>query len=1162
MLELLNRSSIKKRLAYALTIWIIAFACSGIFTIVQMGNLEKVTEKIYMDPLKVSNSAIEARVYLNKIQQEIKALALVDSKEDAYSHIERIESFEKGVINNLDNINHFATLEANLILEEEIRNVFEGWRRDYSNIITLVLDGNYIEAQANIENQDREIINTLELRLIEIDRNAKENAANLSRNAKNIEKGIKTTLLIYIVILVGFFLLAFILIIRSILQPINIIKAAMDESIATGELNEVQLQGNNEITDISKCYNMLILKLKNQFWINNNENLLNKVISSASTFSELTQETLNTLSRLLEVGKGALYLYDYEDKTLNLNASFAFTKDEETSRVYALGEGIVGQVALEKKPIFLKNINLQDSYIQTGLIKEVPLNIYSFPLIHEEELYGVIELASFNEFDNLKQEFLTHAAEIISINLHSSIQNEKVKILLQISEKAQKEARDIASQLQQTNAELEEQQQLLEKQSEELHQTNAQLEEQQQLLEEQSRLLNIKNQQLEVSKEELVENSKKLQEASKYKSEFLANMSHELRTPLNSIILLSRLLMKDDKNTLTKDDFEKVGVIHNSGQELLRLINDILDLSKIEAGKSDLNPIEFNTWDLVTEAKQLFEGLAKESNIDFNVEDSVNARVFCDRDKISQILRNFISNAIKFTERGSVTLKVMAHEENKNGITFSVMDTGIGISDENIDRVFEEFQQVDGTISRKFGGTGLGLSISKKLAKLLKGQISVKSKMGEGSTFALHLKDILVPSEAKNLSIESNEDMEEVAITSDSLPINLTREKAVLVIEDDEHFAHYIKSINEKMGFDTIVARTGNEGLQYSKKYPIDAILLDLMLPDISGIDILRELKSTTELRNIPVHIISAMDKNNLPQRLGAVGYQQKPMEEKDVSSVISKTIKFSNKETKQLLVVVKDKDKTLSINSLIDDKSVEVKTVDSEEKAKIELDKGIYDAIVLVLQIGSRANISIYNYLKEKSLEIPIIVYSADGLTLDQEKSIRKYSDSIIIKTAHSHEMLLDEITLFLHNVKKKEKNNQYLRNKTNKEYALRLEGKTILIVDDDPRNIFILASALEDFGADILEAENGQIAISQLQNNTVDLILIDIMMPIMDGYETMKAIRKNENLKDIPIIAITAKSLKEDREKCIAAGANDYISKPVDYDTLLRLVKAWTRN
>jgi len=504
----------------------------------------------------------------------------------------------------------------------------------------------------------------------------------------------------------------------------------------------------------------------------------------------------------------------------------------------------------------------------------------------------------------------------------------------------------------------------------------------------------------------------------------------------------------------------------------------------------------------------------------------------------------------------------MPHEENKNGITFSVTDTGIGISDDNIGRVFEEFQQGDGTISRKFGGTGLGLSISKKLAKLLKGEIGVKSRIGEGSTFTLHLKDIIISSETKDLSIESNEDIQEVTITSDSLPINLTREKAVLIIEDDEHFADYIKSINEKMGFDTIVARTGSEGLLYSKKYPINAILLDLMLPDISGIDVLRELKSTIELRNIPVHIISAIDKNNLPQRLGAIGYHQKPIEERDVSKVISKAINFSTKEIKQLLVVVKDKNETLSINSLINNKSVEVKTVDSEEKARVELDKGIYDAIVLVLQIGSRANISIYNYLKEKGLEIPIIVYSEDGLTLEQEKSIRKYSDSIIIKTAHSHEMLLDEITLFLHNVKKKEKNNQYLTNKTHREYALRLEGKTILIVDDDPRNIFILASALEDFGADILEAENGEIAISQLQNNTIDLILIDIMMPIMDGYETMKAIRKDKNLKNIPIIAITAKSLKEDREKCIAAGANDYISKPIDYDTLLRLVKAWTRN
>jgi signal transduction histidine kinase/DNA-binding response OmpR family regulator len=1160
----MRRMTIRGRLIAALLIFTTVFTSFGIFTIAKIRELESVTTSIYDDPLKVSSSAIEARVDIIKMQGHIKDILLVaDNKLIKEKELELVVLTNR-IYENLDNIKEHSIHKESLELEIKTRENFMKWHQNHEQMLNELLYGDKDKAM-EINLDTVRLINSMELNLNRIDKNAKSRAVELLQRASKVQKDLETILIVLNIGIVAFFTILFAFVIRSIVKSINKLQDTMNESTATGILKDVELEGNNEIAGIAKHYNALIQKLRNQFWLQDGQNMLNQEISSASGLEDVTQKSLGFLAEKLGVGKGALYLYNCDNHILELHSSYAYTEKEQKFGSYALGEGIIGQVGLDRKPIYMENIRDYEGYISTGVTLEASINIYTFPLLFEDKLHGVIELASFENFDELKCEFLREAGNIIAASVYAEIQNQRVKALLKISERTQMEARYNASQLlrtnqileeqqqsmQQANVELEEQQQLLQQQSEELQQTNMQLEEQQMLMEEQTKLLNMRNQQLESSRLELMKHSSQLESANKYKTQFLANMSHELRTPLNSIILLSRLLMKNEKKELNKHELEKLEVIYGSGQELLRLINDVLDLSKIEAGKMNVSNEEFHTKDLLKELKHMFEGEAQEKEIKLKCRDYVNSKLHGDYNKIAQIARNLISNAIKFTKQGNVTIELKPHQNNDIKIT--IIDTGIGIASSNLNKIFEEFQQGDGSISRKYGGTGLGLSISKKLAEVMNGEILVESEEGKGSSFTLLIRNVNNLAESKSEKIELvDEYMGEAAATSDT-------KRNILIIEDDVAFAGYIKEINDNMGFASVIAATGREGLHIVSSRNIDAILLDLALPDMDGMEVLREIKSTQELRNIPVHIISAKDKINLPQKMGAVGYKQKPVEKEEIAEIIASMIDIKTKTPKRLLIVEDNEIQRNAMKELLEDVDIIVETADSEEMAKQMIDAYDYHAIVLDLELASGNGTNICKFMDNKKYETPVIVYTGKDLTIEQEKEIKKYADSIIIKTANSDDRLLDEVTLFLHKIKKNNPKPHYLISKTNKQHALTLKNKKILIVDDDTRNIFVLASALEDFGAEIVEAENGKLALELLEQHQIDLVLMDIMMPVMDGFQAIKEIRNNKTNSNVPIIAITAKSLKDDKDKCIAAGANDYISKPVDYDTLVRLVKAW---
>lgn len=911
-MSLYKNMSIRNRLMVLFAAWMGIFIGFGFFAIIEVKNLADVAEDIYAYPLQVSNAVFEARVDVLKINSGMKEIISLDDPLEIQNKKEEFDKINERIIENLDTIKKTTRIEDNKKLEMETRDILNEWEKARGQAISYIISKDIGQAEAMLKTMDSDYVDLLEKKFIEIDNNSKESAFMLLQKSMDIQEGQKITLIISLIVLGFGLFIVFLSMIRSILRPILNLQNVMSISANTGKLQEIEIDGRNEIADMSRHYNVLIKKLKDIFWIKDCQNLLNNELRGSYSVKDLCTRAINFLSRTLDIGNGVLYIYDRDDKCLKLQASFAFDEKDVFSVRYELGQGIVGQVGLERKPILLKNIKRQDKLISNGTLNEAPLNIYVFPLVYGDELYGVVELSSFEPFTSIKRDFLDEASDIISTSLYSAIQSSKVLNLLEVSEISKRRAEDMAWELQNANLELEEQQWLLKQQSLELQKKNLQLEEQQQQLEEQSRLLSIRNIDLESSRKELIERTKQLEIASKYKTEFLVNMSHELRTPLNSIILLSRLLLNNQDADLNKAQKDKISIIHKSGQELLRLINDVLDLSKIESGSVSINNTRFSTSDLLEELKRMFEDMAKEKKLQLLIKDSANREIFGDRDKISQILRNFLSNAIKFTEKGLVTLDIK--DDGDKGTIFTVTDTGLGIPEDKIDIIFKEFQQVDGSISRKYGGTGLGLSISRKLAEAIGAKINVKSQPNVGSSFSLHVKDTSV-----------------------------------------------------------------------------------------------------------------------------------QPCE------------------------VIKGFESTMEAAADIDNK----------------------------------------------------VDYNNAVLFAENEKRL-----SPAKKTG---------------------------------EYGLNLKGKKILIVDDDPRNIFVLASVLENYDAEVLETENGQAALEVLKKHKVDLILMDIMMPVMDGYETIKLIRNNDTMKDIPIITLTAKSLKAEKDKCIAAGANDYISKPVDYDALIHLINAW---
>jgi signal transduction histidine kinase/CheY-like chemotaxis protein len=937
------------------------------------------------------------------------------------------------------------------------------------------------------------------------------------------------------------------------------------------------------INDMTYMLRVAKLDEENRNWSRDGLEQLSKALTGDLTSAQLADIAISILGRYLQAGRGVFYNYNEQNRFLELLGSYMYSERNQLGSSFKLGEGAIGQVAREKKPIFLTTLNLTQAPIVTGTSSSPPLYTYTYPLLRENSLLGVVELSGFDAFDKLKLAFLQEATSTVASFLYVVQQRERIKGLLTISEMAEKEARDKSIRLQEANAQMEEQQQQLQQQTEELQQANAQMEEQQQQLQQQTEELQQTNAQMEEtqqqmeqqnrrlveSQQELDARAKQLELSSQYKSEFLANMSHELRTPLNSIILLSKMMASNSDKHLSEDEVHHAEIIHSAGQELLRLINDVLDLSKIEAGRMELHISTVGSRELLAELHGLFEHNAKEKNLEFRLEDKLHGEFVSDMNRLSQILRNLLSNAFKFTKTGSITLSIERHNDRHRPIRISVKDTGIGIAEENRKVIFEAFQQADGSISRQYGGTGLGLSISLRFAQLLGGTIELNSIVGQGSEFSLLLPETLSanqsipapksparpPAPPSALARENQLSLSETADDREHLN---PQDAVILLIDDDPLFGQALLEINRKLNYKTLLALTGKEGLALAQRYKPNGILLDLGLPDMDGSTVLHDIKTQPDTQDIPVYVVSGREKDAALFQEGLLGYLQKPVDVQQISLAEADLLAFIRQTiaTQTILVVENGSITAEQVSYIIGSEVATVlKTHANADFAALLSEHSCCLAIIDLDNQGTAQALEVAKRLRQINATLNFVFFGQQALTDEEEAKMHQYSDSIIIKAPQSEQRLLKNIERFL---AKASDNSGSLHPKEHND-GKRLVGQHILVVDDDARNLFVITAALEKEGAKVSGVLNGKRALEFLEKQTVDMVFMDIMMPEMDGYQTITALRKNPALAKIPVVVLTAKALSSDREKALAAGADDYLAKPADFDVLISMASIW---
>ncbi len=1009
-----------------------------------------------------------------------------------------------------------------------------------------------------------------------------------------------------------------IVITRSIQQAVTkTITAA--EAISAGDFDfKIDLKGMREMELLADAMRKMQVNLKSltqglkeetqkiseSNWVKSNLSEITGKLQGLSSLESFATTLIHELTPKVGGQLGLFYKASSNgNNTLSLLGSYAHTKRKNLSDVYRVGEGLVGQCALEQKPIQISNV--PDDYVRvtSGLGEAIPRHIFVAPMVFENQVKGVIEIGTFSEISPQYRNLLDEVSNSLGVVIESIEGRIKTEVLLKEAQELNHQIQIQSEELKATNEELEEKAEILKQneeelknQSEELQAQNEELEEKTSFLEEKNQEVLEKGKQVELFNKLLEDKARDLETASKYKSEFLANMSHELRTPLNSLLILSKDLLENDNENLSEDQVDSLKVINQGGRDLLELINDILDLSKIEAGKMKVNLFEENLDNLVRDIKQQFDPVARDRKVEFNVEISNgNVEVLnTDCQRVKQILKNLLSNAFKFTEEGSVTLRVSdpRHIPTINNpnlrdascIAFSVVDTGVGISNEGQKGIFEAFKQEDGSTSRKFGGTGLGLSISKQMALLIGGDLFFESEKGKGSHFTLcfpstYKGDKGEPGEhpvSRPAEAEQPQQGTDLAIppgTESQVDSNFLEEfipddrndlkpgdKSILIIEDDKIFAGVLAKITRKRNFKCISAGTGKGGLNLALTYKPDAILLDLGLPDIDGANVLDQLKYNPSTRHIPIHVISGRDDKVDLLEKGAMGFLLKPASEDDLKNTLSQIEALINSKVKRVLIIEDDEGSQRAIRRLITSDEVESTCVSTGREAIQELTTTKFDCVILDLRLPDTNGFELLKHLEgieEISLP-PIVIYTGKELSREESQELQKYSRSIVVKGANSPERLLDEVTLFLHSVETKMTGEQ-------KEIRVRqtsdhnpLKEKHVLIVDDDMRNTFALSKILKKNGLTVSMADNGQLALEKLDENpNIDLVLMDIMMPVMDGYEAMEKIREQERFQDLPIIALTAKAMPEDRSRCLEKGANDYVPKPVEVDMLLTLMR-----
>jgi signal transduction histidine kinase/CheY-like chemotaxis protein/CHASE3 domain sensor protein len=963
---------------------------------------------------------------------------------------------------------------------------------------------------------------------------------------------------------------------------------SLSEKISKGDYSvRVNDAESDSLGIISASLNRMAGSLESSFkilsdkeWLRDGMVQLNNAIIGDDNLQSLTQKILAFMAEYSDSHVGAFYIREDENAFV-LETGYALQKDEVRLNITE-GEGIVGECARTKKMMLLNDVNAQELTINFASAGLKPVTIIVLPLLFEHAVNGVIELAALHTYTARELDFFKNISENIGIAINTVQSRQRVQELLGETQSQSEELMTQQSELEQVNIDLEDQAQRLQTSEEELKVQSEELKETNSLLEEKSAALEQRNQLILQKNSEIVKKAEDLALSTKYKSEFLANMSHELRTPLNSILLLSRLMSENNEKNLSPDQVQYAEVIQASGNGLLQLIDEILDLSKIEAGKMSVENLPVKVKDITEGLDALFKPLADQQQLEWKIvlDKDLPETIETDRLRLEQILKNLLSNAFKFTSKGNVQLSVRRTTGAQGFLSFSVTDSGIGINPEKQELIFEAFQQEDGTTRRKFGGTGLGLSISRELAKLLGGEITLKSTHGEGSEFTCIVpinvlsnqsqeKKEAPPRMLQEEPISSRKEMKGKDYDTDLIPEDIhddsenisNEDKVILIVEDDVNFATALLDYTRQRGYKGIVAVRGDKAIMLAGKYLPAGILLDIQLPVKNGWEVMEALKSNVHTRHIPVHIMSSLQVKKESLLKGAVDFINKPVAFEQLKTIFEKIEFILSRKEKKVLIVEENYKHAKALAYYLSTHNVNTEIFQSVPASVDSLYKKEVDCVILDMSTAdSNADKLLETIRKNKGLEqLPIILFTGKNLSQPEEFRIKKYADAIVMKTANSYQRLLDEVSLFLHLVASGQ-------NKTSVpgfEQALlednTLKGKNILLADDDVRNIYSMTQALEKYKVNVIPAMDGREALQLIKSMPVDLVLLDMMMPEMDGYESIKAIRANPVYKDLPVIAVTAKAMRGDREKCIAAGASDYISKPVDTDQLVSLLRVW---
>jgi CheY-like chemotaxis protein/signal transduction histidine kinase/HAMP domain-containing protein len=1145
----------------------------------QTGQLWQQTKGLYDHPLTVRRALGDLQADILGIRGRMKDLCLAENDQDRQTLLQGIDIRETDALRQFD-----ILYDRYLGPRSDIDTVFQGfveWKALRAETIRLLREGKAAEAIRRTKESGvaGSHAHKVLADLGKISDFAKKRGDRFYADAIRLHHSLR----IQLGIMVGIILLLSLALSYFLLKGIKDPLRELTEVAGRFRQGRLDVRSShvsaNELGTLSAAFNTLAETIEGEMVFRERAALLNDAMLRELEARAFRLLVLEPLMQLTGSQAGAIYLLNEQKTEYEHLESIGLRDAGRASFSATAHEGEFGAALATQRIQRITDIPTDTRLTFAAVSGDfTPREIITIPLTAGREVPAMISLASLNGYGPDAVRLVTGMQGALSAWMNSMLANQRIKTLSEGLEQQNRQLQAQQEELRVANEELEEQTRQLQQSEEELKTQQEELQVTNEELEEKNELLERRTREVEKARKEVEEKAEALALAGRYKSEFLANMSHELRTPLNSLLLLAQGFARNKDGNLTGEQVESARIIHNSGSDLLNLINEILDLSKIESGRIELKFGTVRVSDLAEGVRDSFQHLADEKGIalEIVVTEDAPTEISSDRKRVEQVIRNLISNAVKFTERGRVTVTfgrpAAGIDLSKSGLdagnclAVAVRDTGIGVAPELHKVIFEAFQQADGGTSRKYGGTGLGLSISRELAILLGGEIQLESEPGTGSTFTFYLpREAGRPAPARHAAEEPPQRKPTIENRRPHIPDDRDAiepsDRVMLVIEDDADFARLLYGKCREKGFKCLAAQTGEEGLELATRHLPGAVILDLRLPGMDGWAVLGALKENTRTRHIPVHVISVEDASTRSLRKGAVGHFTKPINQDELEEAFRRLEQVSTGKPKRLLVVDDDAAIRRDTVKLIGNGDVSVDEAESGEQALEALRSTEYDCVVLDLGLPDMDGGELLARLEQEGVTLPpVVVYTARDLTLDEEAAIRDRADSIVIKDVRSQERLLDEVSLFLHRVvsgmsEKKRKVIQDLHDTD----AL-LKDKKVLVVDDDMRTTFAVSHLLADCGMKPLKAENGDRALRLLDEQPdTDLVLMDIMMPVMDGYETMRRIRAQERFRTLPIIALTAKAMPEDREKCLAAGANDYLPKPLDQRRLFSMMRVW---